>query len=160
MSKLECGTIMGFENDKLILAIVDDRFVEEELTALKRNACTLFYVSKGIVDLFLVSIEDCLETSDVPFCAADYKDDASFLSWLSGTGNIQVRVAYYDPEGNEVAGRNGTLDSTMSQIVRNGFKEQLKKPFDEEAYAASLAKIQAKYEPFELEESALAQCRI
>lgn len=160
MTKLEPGIMMGFANHQLTLTLIDEQFVEEELKAFRRNACTLYYVSKGIVDLFLINISDSLETSDVPFCVADWQEEKDFLLLLEEKENLELRLSYVDTTGNEVAARTGTLDTTMSQCIREGFKAQLMREFDEEVYEASLAKIQMKYEPFELEEEAIASCRL
>lgn len=160
MSKLESGIIAEFKEGKFIISILDDHFVEDEIKALRRNACTLYYVSKGVVDLFLINIDDSLETSDIPFCVEDYREDQDFLESLAQTKNYSVQVRYVNLEGLEIATKTGTMDTVMSELLREKFKIQLETEWDEEAYEASLMKIQLKFEPFELEEVANAQCKL
>lgn len=160
MSQFENGILIGYENKQFVIGIFDEVFVEEELNALKRNTCTLSYLSKGLVDLFLINIEDSLETSDIPFCVHDFKEDSAFIQSLEETENYTVKVAYMDLDGKEIATRIGTMDSKMSKKIREAFKNNLTQPFDEEAYENTLARIQSKYEPFELEELADAVCKL
>lgn len=160
MSKLESGILAEFKEGKFIISIIDEHFVEDEIKALRRNACTLYYVSKGVVDLFLINIDDSLETSDLPFCVEDYRQEEDFLQALNQQENFAVQVRYVDLEGLEIATKIGTMDTHMSQMLRENFKKQLAEEWDEEAYEASLMKIQLKFEPFELEEAANAQCKL
>lgn len=160
MSDFENGIMMGFENNQLIIGLIDDCLVEEEKLALKRNTCMLYYLSKGPVDLFLINIDDSLETSDVPFCVHDWKDDEDFIKMLNDSSNLQVKVVYMDKKGNELVSKNGTLDTKMSQCIRDSFKNNLEKEFDELAYDSALARIIQRYEPFEMEEQALCKCKL
>lgn len=160
MSQFENGILIGYENKQFVIGIFDEFFVEEELNALKRNTCTLSYLSKGLVDLFLINIEDSLETSDIPFCVHDFKEDSAFIQSLEETENYTVKVAYMDLDGKEIATRIGTMDSKMSKKIREAFKNNLTQSFDEEAYENTLTRIQSKYEPFELEELADAVCKL
>ena len=160
MEKLQPGLMMGFEENTLLIGVVDEFFVEEELRALKLHPCSVYYISKGIVDLFLLQIEDSLETSDAPFCVFDWKEDPKFQSWLQQRNPIHIRVVYLDLEGKEIGVRKGRLSDAMSRRIRSNFIEHLQQDFDEEAYQIALKKIQTKYEPFELEAQAEAFCKI
>ena len=65
-----------------------------------------------------------------------------------------------DKKGNELVSKNGTLDTKMSQCIRDSFKNNLEKEFDELAYDSALARIIQRYEPFEMEEQALCKCKL
>lgn len=160
MAEFENGIMMGYENNQLVIGLVDDCLVEEEKTALRRNPCMLYYLSKGPVDLFLINIDDSLETSDVPFCVHDWKEDEGFIKMLNDSNNIQIKVVYMDQDGNEIVSRTGTMDTKMSQCVRESFKTNLENEFDESAFESTLSRIMQRYEPFEMEEQALCSCKL
>ena len=159
MALLDCGIMIEYDGEQFVISRIDDTFVQEELQALKRNKCTLYYVSKGIVDLFLLHIEDSLETSDIPFCFQESKSD-SLLASLERDQQYKIEIRYLDQNGQLLGVRRGLCSNAMTQCIQSGFKAQVNYEFDEEIYEASLAKIQMKYEPFELEEIAVASCKI
>ncbi len=159
MSKIETGIYVEY-NDGFIIHLVDEKFVQEELTSLRNNPITLYYVSMGVVDLFLLQIEDSVDTSDIPFCVFDYQNDEKFIESLNDSNNYACTIRYLNTSNEEQARKSSTLNSEFSSIIRKHFKDNLLREFDEDSYEASLNKIQNKYEPFELEEKAVISCNI
>ncbi len=153
---IEPGIYIEFTQGIFEIAVVDEVFVEEELQALKRNKGHLFYVSKGLVDLFLIQIEDSLETSDIPFSAHDYQDDAQFKQFLDSSECVDLKISYRNVKGEVLGNRQTTMTLEFCQELRERFKANLEQMADEEIFETALAKIQMKYQPFELEEHAVA----
>ncbi len=154
MSNINEGIYLEFTNKEFVLSVVDEKYVQEEIDALHKNGITLYYVSMGIVDLFLLNIDDSIDTSDIPFCVFDYQEDASFLASLDENECYFLTIQYVNLKGEVVNHRKITLSKEFSDTLRLKFKQNSSLTFDEESYEASLMKIQAKYEPFELEEKA------
>ncbi len=157
--KLESGITIDYLNDQFEINIVDEVFAQEEIENFRKNACLLYYVNKGLVDLFLINIDDCLETSDIPYCIYENISD-EVLKMLESTDNLTFKISLLDCDGNSISTRSGTCDQEMSKIIRDTLKMQLEKEFDEEVYETTLDKIWTKYEPFEMEEHALAKCNL
>lgn len=153
--EMDEGVMIDFVDDEWLLLIKDGLWTDYEKKALRRNKLTLSFVEKGIVDLFLIQVEDALETSDCPFDVhvADYS--SCFKTFKKGEG-YSFNIAYLDLENIVVANRKVRLNTEMSNCISEHLKKQSEIAVDEDAFERGLAKLQGQYEPFECEEFALA----
>ena len=152
--ELDEGTAIDFIDDEWVLVVKDEFWTEYECKALKRNKVTISFVERGIVDLFLIQVEDALETSDCPFNV--HADDYSscFKEFNKGEGYL-FNVVYLNKENEIIAKRTVRLNTEMSNCISSHLKNQNENQVEEIDFEASLAKIQSKCEPFECEEFAL-----
>lgn len=148
------GMIIDFIEDEWFLIIKDTIWTDYEKRALRCNKLTLSFVEKGIVDLFLIQVEDALEISDCPFDV--HADDYSscFKTFKKGEG-YAFNIAYLDLENTIVAKRKVHLNTEMSACISEHLKKQSEIEIEEGAFERGLVKLQGQYEPFECEEFAL-----
>lgn len=155
MEYLNSGIFIDF-NSKFIINVVDEKYSEYEIKALNTNKLSLYFVSKGIVSLFLVNVDDALETCDIPFSPFDFIENG-LVDYLNNNNCYNVEIRYLNNLGTIIANKEITLNSSDSKIIKEELLNSLNKDFDEELFNISLEKIQNKYEPFELEEHAIVK---
>ncbi len=153
--EMDEGMMIDFVDDEWVLIVKDATWTDYEKKALRRNKLTLSFVEKGIVDLFLIQVDDALETSDCPFNV--HADDYSscFKTFKKGEGYI-FHIAYLDLENKVVANRKVRLNTEMSNCISEHLKKQSEITIDDEGFERALAKLQSQFEPFECEEIALS----
>jgi len=113
----------------------------------------LSFVQKGISDLFLLEVFDCLETSDIPFCVKD-GDDTLYKS-LHETKSFKYEIGLIDKRDMIVAVREGVLNKDNSRILHDALCKRYDEEFTSEDADNSYAKLMMKFEPYELEPFAL-----
>lgn len=153
-NKIECaieeGIWLDFLEQTWVYFIKDTVWQEEEIQNFKRNKIHLSYFQKGIIDGFLLEIDDMLEISDVPFCILDANKE--FLNTLKDNQNYNALFLLIN-EANEIcARRESTLSGQMSLDIKHYLREQRTNDYDEKAFNIALTKMQKRYEPYELEE--------
>lgn len=148
MKHLNNGIYLDFKQH-LMIRIVDDVFTNYEITALKHHTINIHFISKGMVKLFLIQINDCLETSDIPFSYQDLDNIHDFL-------HNNVLEILFETKGKVMASRRLTLPKGFMDILKEDYLQDQKASYPFEEFDLVLHRIYQKYEPFELEEDAIA----
>lgn len=147
---IEDGIWLDFLEQTWIFFIKDTVWNEEEIQNFKRNSITLSYFQKGIVDGFLLEINDMLEMSDVPFCVLDATKE--FINTLKDNQNYNALFLLINGNNEICARRESTLSQQMCVDIKANLREQRTNDYDEKAFSIALTKMQKRYEPYELEE--------
>lgn len=149
------GTVMDYVDGNFIFVIKDEEWTAFELTALKRNVLRIEFVYKFDVAVFLVTLDDAIDTSDFIFNVHDNAyDESLFQEHTVGTG--YGCCIYLLDKVNVVRGyRKVQISSEMSNVIAKNLKEQQKHPFMEAEFICNLEGLQSAYEPFEMQPLAL-----
>ena len=152
----EEGTVMDYVDDEFVFIIKDMQWTAFELEALKKQTLQMDFVYKYDIAVFLLTLEDAIDTSDFIFCCHD-NDYASSLYKTFDKGTGYACVLYLIDANNVVKGkRRIQLSMIMSNIISSKLKEQREHPYLEAEFSCNLEGMQNAYEPFELQPFALA----
>lgn len=152
----EEGTVMDYVDGEFIFVIKDSEWTPFELTALKKQVLQFDFVYKYDIAVFLLTLEDAVDTSDFIFCCHDNDyDDSLYKTFDKGSGyNCALYLIDVD---NVVKGkRKVQLSSIMSNIISSKLKEQREHPYLEAEFNCNLEGLQNAYEPFEMQAFAQA----
>ncbi|SKA01786.1 hypothetical protein [Anaerorhabdus furcosa] len=147
---IEDGIWLDFLEQTWIFFIKDSIWVDEEIQTFKKKKLHLSYFQKGIVDGFLIDVNDVIETSDVPFCILDVTKD--FLNTLKDNQNYNALFLLIDGSNKIRARKEGAMSFEVSSVIKHCLREQRMNDYDEKAFNIALTKMQKRYEPYELEE--------
>ncbi len=143
VKEMENGIVMDYVDGKFVF-IIKDYWSKEEIRFLKKNKGMITLIEKHQLPVFILQIEEGLESSDCVFYLT--QDNASCLN----PQQYHFEVLVFDEQGNEVLKRACEADQTMSkricEILGHACLDE-----DEAVVDAKIEKISA-YEPFELEE--------
>lgn len=79
------GTVMDVVDDEFVFVIKDEVWTDEECEAMKRNPLTLDFVYKYDIAVFLLTLEDAIDTSDFIFNVHDNEyPDGLYRSFAQG----------------------------------------------------------------------------
>ncbi|MCR5794716.1 MAG: hypothetical protein K6G61_05155 [Solobacterium sp.] len=149
----ENGIWLDYADNTWYFCIKDDIWTREEIRRAKKAEFTVAYVSKGILDLFLISVFDCLETSDIPFSIKEA--DEEVIRSLEETGAYRAAVVLITGDGTVCAVRQETLSAQNSAVLRRYLKNNLEQAYAPEDFDNAYAKNSMRYEPFEMEQFAV-----
>ena len=83
----EEGTVMDFVDDEFVFVIKDEVWTDEECQAMKHNPLTLDFVYKYDIAVFLLTLEDAVDTSDFIFNVHDNEyPEHLYRSFENGDG--------------------------------------------------------------------------
>ena len=111
------------------------------------------FFSKGCVDGFLLEIEDCLETSDIPLCVKDADD--SFFETLAQPIPESWALVLVDEDGTVAAVRTDAFSKENSDMLKQMLLKRKDEGYTSENFDAAYDKIMAVYEPYQLEQFSL-----
>lgn len=154
-AQIEEGIAIDFVEGQWIVLVKDAMWTDYELKALRRNKLFIHFVESGAADLFLIQVEDALETSDCPFDVRAQDYSSCFRTFEKGDGYPFV-IAYLNEENIIVAKREVKLNTQMSNCISSHLKAQSENGSGEASFESDLAKLQSRFQPFECEEFALA----
>ncbi len=146
----ECsnGIWLEFSDQTWIFVIKDDFWADEEIVQFKNQPIKLCYFQKGIVDGFLIEIQDMLEISDTPFCLLEAT--RGFLNTLKDQQAYKILVMLLDKDNKVIARKEGHMSSAMSEVIKASLREQRLNQYDLKGFNMALTKLQKRYEPYEL----------
>lgn len=152
----EEGTIMDYVDHEFVFVIKDEMWTEFELAALKRQPLTIDFVYKYDIAIFLLTVEDAIDTSDFIFNVHDNTyDEQLFGEFAKGSG--YTCVIYLIDAKNIVKGRRIVqLSNAMSSTIAKCLKQQQDVLYREEEFQCNLEGLQATWEPFELQPMAVS----
>ena len=150
------GTVMDVVDDEFVFVIKDEVWTDEECQAMKRNPLTLDFVYKYDIAIFLLTLEDAIDTSDFVFNVHDNDYDETLFTHFA-TGSGYTCTLYLLDGKNIVKGRKIVqLSNAMSLKIADCLKQQKDVPYREEEFICNLEGLQAAWEPFELQPMAIA----
>lgn len=147
------GLWLDYAPHNWIIVIKDPAWTVEELRKGRKSHMVLSFVQQGIVDAFLLEIEDCMECSDIPFCMADASDD--MIRCLKEDGEEKVTVLMTDGADTIRVSRTYALKKEHAKLLRECLCARLEENISAPDFDRAYEKLAETYEPFELEPSAL-----
>lgn len=144
------GTIMDYVDDEFIFIIKDEFYSDYEIKAIKKKKMLLEYVYLYDISIFLLTIDDAIDTSDFYFNI--HENDYSSLF-----NQEQIKASFYllDKDNVVKAKKSFELNSEVSKQIKEKLKIQLNNPYNEEEFNCNLDGIINTWEPFELSEKAI-----
>lgn len=148
------GTIMDYVDNEFVLVIKDDHWTPYEVQAIKSHKLMISFVYKYDITLFLVTVEDAIDTSDFIFNIHDNNHDTILQEFPKGMG--YACSLYVVDKGNKVMGkRKVQLSSQMSTTISKTLKKQKEQTYEENEFICNLEGLQTAFEPFEMQSFAL-----
>lgn len=149
------GTVMDVVDGEFVFVIKDEVWMEEECQAMKHNPLTLDFVYKYDIAVFLLTLEDAVDTSDFIFNVHD-NDYPQSLYQTFEQGDGYVMTLYLIDRTNTVcAKRRVRMAQSMSNTISKCLLKQKQAPFMEEEFLCNLQGMQSAWEPFEMQKMAL-----
>ncbi len=143
VKEMDNGIVMDYAEGRFIF-VIKDYWSLEEIRFLKKNKGMISLIEQMNLPVFVVQIEEGLESSDCVFMLNSDNDECLVMQ------NYQFEVLVFDENGNQVVRRTAEADKQMSvriyEILHHAIKDEEEAIVDEK-----IAKISVK-EPFELEE--------
>lgn len=147
------GIWLDFRGNTFLFMIKDRLWSKGERKAAKKNDVVIQFVEKGILDLFLVSIEDCFECSDIPFCMKEA--DGVLVASLDGEMDYGFEIVLLEEDGTVDYVREGMFSHANSIILKQKLKARLSQDYSSKDFDHAYEKNSMRYEPYELEPFAL-----
>lgn len=143
------GIYLDYADNTFLFMVRSDIWMDEEIKSARRNEVIFHFVQKGCVDAFLLEIEDCLECSDLPFDIHEAED--SLKQALLKEKGFSWQIVLMDQTGKVVFERSGEFEREHSELLKQKLLARLQEDYTSEDFDKSYEKLQAVYEPFELE---------
>lgn len=153
LASLEDGIVVDYTNGAFIIAIKDDVWQEYEIQALKQHKVHISFLYERVCAIFLLTVDDAIETSDASFDIHSCEEANKILSIQKGEC-YQVEIYLIDKNNEIVASRVITLSLPATMLLQESLQKQMDTPYDDEGFDRALMKIQGVQQPFELEERA------
>ena len=151
----EEGTVMDYVDGAFLFIVKDEMWTDFELDALKKRPLTIDFVYKYDIPIFLVTLEDAIDTSDFVFNVHDNEYPDSLYQHFDKGSGYRLELILLDKD-NVVRGmRKVQLSNDASIIVADTLKKQLEAPYREDEFLCNLEGIQNTWEPFEMQPMAL-----
>lgn len=151
----EEGTVMDYVDGAFLFIVKDEMWTDFELDALKKRPLTIDFVYKYDIPIFLVTLEDAIDTSDFVFNVHDNEYPDSLYQHFDKGSGYRLELILLDKD-NVVRGmRKVQLSNDASIVVADTLKKQLEAPYREDEFLCNLEGIQNTWEPFEMQPMAL-----
>ncbi len=151
----EQGTVMDYFEKEFIFVMKDEMWTDFELIALKKKPIELDFVFKYNIPIFLLTLQDAIDTSDFVFNVHDNDyDETLYRTFEKGSGFLCT--IYLLDKDNIVKGkRKIQLSNEMSRCIVECLKKQRDEEYFEEEFMCNLDGIQNTWEPYEMQSMAL-----
>lgn len=134
----EEGTVMDFVDDEFVFVIKDEVWMDEECQAMKHNPLTLDFVYKYDIAVFLLTLEDAVDTSDFIFNVHDNEyPERLYRSFENGDG-YGMTLYLINRMNTVCAKRRVRLSQGMSNTISQYLAKQKQAPFMEEEFLCNL----------------------
>jgi hypothetical protein len=154
----EEGTVMDFVDDEFVFVIKDEVWMDEEtidLANLQKQLETGAFPNKYDIAVFLLTLEDAVDTSDFIFNVHDNEyPECLYRSFENGDG-YGMTLYLIDSMNTVCAKRRVRLSQSMSNTISQYLAKQKQAPFMEEEFLCNLQGLQSAWEPFEMQKMAL-----
>lgn len=143
VKEMENGIVMDYAEGKFLF-VIKDYWSKEELNFLKKKKGMISLIQKENLPVFIVQIEEGLESSDCVFLLTSMNEACLKMQ------NYQFEIHIFDEEGHEVIKRTADADKgTSVKIYEILNAAQIDE--DDALIDTKIEKISV-LEPFELEE--------
>ncbi len=142
------GIWLDFRNNTFLFFVEDTVYSDRDVLRSARKELQLSFVQKGILDLFLLEIDDCLECSDIPFCMKEADD--TLLDALKGNEELSWQVVLCDETGLVQAERDGVFSEENSSLLRKKLLNRMEEEYSVEDFEKAYEKNCERYEPYDL----------
>lgn len=149
----EEGTVMDYVDGAFVFVLKDEMWTEHEIKAVRQKPLQVDFVFKYDIPIFLLTIEDAIDTSDFIFNVHDgeYPDNLYEVSEHGCKG-----IIYLLDKQNIVCGKRVFIMSkALSSCIVDSLIKQKNSSYYEEEFNCNLDGLQSTWEPFELQEFAL-----
>lgn len=155
---IEEGTLMDFSDQEFVFIVKDEKWMPYELQCLKEKPLEIQFVYKYDIAVFLLTLEDALDTSDFIFNVHDNIYDEDLFT--PDKNGYKCSLYFLDKE-NVVRGKKKfRLSQESSVIIAEKLCIQRDISYQEEEFLCNLEGLQMAYEPFEMQPLALFTDRI
>ncbi len=147
------GIWTDYKDHTWLFYVKDSVWTEEEKKRAEHSEIDIAFVQKGIVDLFLLSIFDCMEPSDIPFCIKD--GDEEMISSLADKQDYAYEIILVREDNTAAAVRNGVFDHVNSNLLKKSLLQRMQEPATSDDFDRDYSRLSASCEPYEFEDSAV-----
>lgn len=147
------GIWLDYREHTFLFFVKDRVWQKEEIRAAHHRDTAVCFVQEGIVDLFLLNIEDCLECSDIPFCIKEA--DRDLLLSLQDEKDYDWEFVLVNEDGSIAFVRDGSFTHSHSMVLKTALAERLKETYTPDDFDQAYQKLAEKKEPYEMEKDAL-----
>lgn len=147
------GIWLDYQKHTFLFFVKDRVWQKEEIRSAHHRDTTISFVQEGIVDLFLLEIEDCLECSDLPFCIKEA--DGDLLNSLKDEKDYAWEFILANEDGSIAFVRDGAFSHNDSMVLKHALSGHLAQSYTPEDFDAAYTKLAAAKEPYEMEGDAL-----
>ena len=151
----EEGTVMDYVDDEFVCIIKDAVWTQEECEALKHHTFCVDFVYKYDIVLFLLTLEDAIDTSDFIFNVHDNAYPSSLFQSFEKEDGYLLTLYLIDASNIVCAKRRVRLSKALSNTIAESLRKQQATPFYEEEFTCNLEGLQSAWEPYELQNMAL-----
>lgn len=149
----EDGIWLDYQKHTFLFFVKDREWMKDELKSAWHRDVTVSFVQEGIVDLFLLEMEDCLECSDIPFCIKDAP--AELLQSLDDHEDYAWEAVLLQEDNTAVCVRDGIFEHGHSEMLRECLKKHQAMSFTSDDFDQAYAKLSREKEPYEMEPQAV-----
>lgn len=151
---IEEGTLMDFIDQEFVFVIKDEIWMPYELQCLKQKPLEIQFVYKYDIAVFLLTIEDALDTSDFIFNVHDntYGEEL----FLPDNNGYACSLYFLDKENRVMGRKKFHLSRKTSDVIAEKLRIQKDVLYQEEEFLCNLEGLQMAYEPFEMQPLALS----
>lgn len=146
----QLGTVMDYVEGEFVFVIKDEDWTEFELQALKKHTLAIDFVYKFDIAIFLLTLDDAIDTSDFIFNVHDNMYDESITRTFEKGIGFACSLYLIDANDTVKGVRKVQLSSEMSNTIVEKIKVQKAQPYYEEEFTCNLSGLQDAYEPFEM----------
>ncbi len=151
----EQGTVMDYFDQEFIFVIKDEAWTDYELNALRKKPLEIDFVWKYNIPIFLLTLQDAIDTSDFVFNVHDNEyDDTLYRIFEKGSG-YPCSIYLLDKDNVVKGKRKIQMTNAMSTCIAECLKKQRDEEYREEEFVCNLEGIQNTWEPFEMQPMAL-----
>lgn len=151
--ELADGIVIDYIEGRFVLVVKDEVWTPYERTALHKNPLHIYFVYERVCAIFLLENVDSIDTSDASFDIHNCEAAAEVLK----QEQYELEIYLLDEQNMVCAARCVTFDKKASKIIREHLQKQFDTPYDDAGFDRALFKIQATYEPFEMEAMAVVK---
>lgn len=144
------GIWLDYKDHVWYFFIKDRVWQKEEIQRAEHSDITVSFIQEGIVDAFVLTIYDCLEPSDLPFCIRDASEDLTRS--LEDQKEYDYEIVLINEDNTVAAVRDHAFSAENSQLLKEKLAERLQESYTSDDFDAAYEKLVLKEEPYEMEE--------
>ena len=144
------GIWLDYKEHVWYFFVKDRVWQKEEIQRAEHADVTVSFIQEGIVDAFVLTVYDCLEPSDLPFCIRDASEDLS--QSLQDEQEYSYEIVLIQEDNTVAAVRDGSFSEENSRLLKQKLSERLHENYTSDDFDSAYEKLALKEEPYEMEE--------